>query len=119
MVYFLYNFHHYLLGGRFKFFTDRFALKYLVNKPVLEGRICQWLLLFQEFTFEVIVKPGRLNVEPDHLSWLEIGENDGSLDDQFLDSDLFHVEAVPDYLADIATYLTTGQCPQHYTPLQK
>ena len=119
MVYSLQKFCHYLLGGKFKFFTDHSALKYLVNKPVLEGRICRWLLLFQEFTFEVIFEPDRLNVGPDHLSRLETGENEGSLDDQLPDVDLFRVEAVPDYLADIATYLTTGQCPQDYTPLQK
>ena len=67
----------------------------------------------------MIVKPGRLNVGPDHLSRLETGENEGPLDDQLLDADLFRVEAVPDYLADIANYLTTRQCPQDYTPLQK
>jgi len=46
-------------------------LKYLVNKPVLEGIICRWLLLFQEFTFEVIVKLGMSNVGLDYLSRLE------------------------------------------------
>jgi hypothetical protein len=56
MVYDLYNFFHYLLGNPFKFFTDNFALKYLVRKPVLGGRIFYWLLLFQEFNFEVVVK---------------------------------------------------------------
>jgi hypothetical protein len=34
MVYMLQKFHHYLLGGHFKMFTDHSALKYLVNKPV-------------------------------------------------------------------------------------
>jgi hypothetical protein len=37
MVYELHKFHHYMLGGHFKIFTDHFALKYLVNKPVLGG----------------------------------------------------------------------------------
>eukprot|EP00253_Pinus_taeda_P006350 PITA_06350 len=48
MVYALRNFRHYLLGGHFKMYTDHSALKYLVNNPVLGGRICRWLLLFQE-----------------------------------------------------------------------
>jgi hypothetical protein len=39
MVYALQKFHHYLLGGHFKMFTNHFALKYLVNKLVLGGRI--------------------------------------------------------------------------------
>ena len=52
-------------------FTDHSALMYLVNKPMLGGKICRWLLLFQEYDFEIIVKPGRLNASPDHLSILE------------------------------------------------
>jgi hypothetical protein len=71
MIYALQKFRHYLLGSHFKFFTDHSALKYLVNKHVLEGRICRWLLLFQEFSFKVIVKPGRHNVGLDHLPRLE------------------------------------------------
>ena len=55
-------------------FTDHSALKYLVNKPVLGGKICCWLLQFQEFDFEIIVKLGHLNVGPDHLSCIEIGK---------------------------------------------
>ena len=119
MVYSLQKFRHYLLGGMFKFFTNHSVLKYLVNKIVLEGWICRWLLLFQEFTFEVIFKPRRLHVGPDHLSWLETGDNEGSLDAQLPDADIFWVEAILDYLADITTYLTMGQCPQHYTLIQK
>jgi hypothetical protein len=71
MIYDLQKFRHYLLGSHFKFFTDHSALKYLVNKPMLEGTICRWLLLFQEFSFEFIIKMGRCNVAPDHLSRLE------------------------------------------------
>lgn len=61
MVYALQKFKHYMLGAHFKMYTNHSALKYLVNKPVLGGRICKWLLLFQEYDFEIIVKPGRLN----------------------------------------------------------
>jgi hypothetical protein len=46
MVYALNKFQHYLLGGNFKMFTDHSTLKYLVNKPVLGGIICIWLILF-------------------------------------------------------------------------
>ena len=49
-------------------FMDHSALKYLVNKPVLGGKICHWLLLFQEFDFEIIVKLGHLNAGPNDLS---------------------------------------------------
>jgi hypothetical protein len=37
MVYALHKFRHYLLGKHFKMFTDSYALRYLVNKPMLGG----------------------------------------------------------------------------------
>ena len=81
MVYALQKFRHYLLGAHFKMFTDHSALMYLVNKPVLGGKICRWLLLFQEYNFEIIVNPGQLNVGPDHLSRLELGDEPTILED--------------------------------------
>jgi hypothetical protein len=81
MVYSLQKFRHYCLGGHFKFFIDHSTLKYLDNKFVLEGRICRWMLLFQEFSFEVIVKLGKLNVGPNHLSRIELGESGRVVDD--------------------------------------
>lgn len=56
-------------------YIDDSSLNYLVNKPVLGGNIFRWLLLFQEYEFEVIVKPMRLNVGLDHISRIEIGED--------------------------------------------
>ena len=94
MVYALHKFRHYLFGGHFKMFTDHSALKYLVNKPVLGGKIYWWLLLFQEFDFEVIVKLGRLNVGPNHLSCIESGEEPNSLEDNLPDTQLFAIDVV-------------------------
>ena len=119
MVYSLLNFRHYLLGAPFKFFTENSTLKYLVNKPILEGRICKWLLLFQEFTFEVVIKPSRLSAGPNHLSRLEIGESDGAIDDRLLDVDLFRIEAIPNHLQEIATLLTKGSYPLGYIATPK
>jgi hypothetical protein len=86
MVYALQKFHHYLLGGHFKMFIDHSMLKYLVNKPVFGGRICRWILLFQEYDFEIIVKPRRMNKGLDHLSRVEHGEESTSLEDALLDA---------------------------------
>ena len=83
MVYVLQKFRQYLLGVHFHMYTDHSTLKYLVNKKMLGGNICRWLLLFQEFDFEVIVKLGQLNVGPDHLSRIESGEEPTSLEDNF------------------------------------
>jgi hypothetical protein len=78
MVYVLQKFRHYLLGSHFKMYTDHYALRYLVNKLVLGGRICKWFMLFQEYDFEVIVKPGKLNAGPNHLSCILLGEDIGN-----------------------------------------
>jgi hypothetical protein len=73
MVYALQKFIHYLLGQHFNMFSGHSTLIYLVNNPVLGGIICIWLLLFQDFDFEFVVKPGRLNGGPDHLSRITNG----------------------------------------------
>ena len=86
MVYALQMFRHYLLGKHFKMFTDHYALKYLVNKPVLGRRICRLVLLFQELCFEVIVKLGKLNAGLYHLSRVTNGEEHTKLKDNFPDA---------------------------------
>jgi hypothetical protein len=102
MVYVLEKFRHYLLGGHFKMFTDHSALKYLVNKPVLGGgRICIWLLLFQEYDFDIIVKPGIMNKGPNHLSRLEHGEEPISLEDTLPDAQLLAIRKMDDHFAEI------------------
>ena len=101
MVYALQKFRHYLLGGHFKMFTDHFALKNLVNKPVLGRRICRWLLLFQEYDFEIVVKPGRMNKGPGHLSRLEHGEEPTSLDDTLPDAQLLAIRKVDAHFTEI------------------
>ena len=78
-------------------YSDHLVLKYLVNKLVLGGNICRWLLLFQEFDFEVVVKPGRLNVGPKyHLSTIESGEEPSILEDISPDTQLFAIHMMND-----------------------
>jgi len=57
--------------------------------------------MFQEFNFEVIVKPGKLNAGPDHLSRITNGEEPMSLEDNFPDTQLFSVQIVNEYFTDI------------------
>jgi hypothetical protein len=119
MVYALQKFRNYLLGKHFKMFTDHSTLKYLVNKPVLGGRICRWLQLFQEFDFEVIVKPWKLNTRLDHLSRVINGEETTNLEDTFPDAQLFSVQVTDDYFSDIIEYLTIGIAPQEFNTTQR
>jgi hypothetical protein len=119
MVYTLQKFRHYLLGGHFKMFIDHSALKYLVNKAVLGGKICRWLLLFQEYDFEIIVNPGRMNKGPDHLSRLEHGEEPTSLEDTLPDAQLLSIRNMDDHFTNIVQFLSTGMAPSEYTISQK
>ena len=75
-------------------FTDHSVLKYMVNKPMFGGKICRWLLLFQEFDFEVIVNLGWLNVGKDHLSHIESGEEPNNLEDNLPDVQLLAIYVV-------------------------
>jgi len=96
-------------------YTDHSTLKYLVNKPVLEGCICRWLLLFQEYDFEVIVKPGCLNAGTNHLSRIEAGGEPKNLEEGLPDSQLFAVRVADGHLEDIIHFLTTRTAPKEYS----
>ena len=115
MVYALQKYRHYLLGGHFKMYTDHSALKYLVNKPVLGGRICRWLLLFQEYDFEVVVKPGCLNAGPDHLSRIGTGEEPTNLEEGIPDAQIFDVRIADRHFEDMFHFLTMGTVPKEYS----
>ena len=92
----------------------------MVNKLVLGGRICRWLLLFQEYDFEIIVKPGKLNAGPDHLSRIiDLGEEPSNLEDNLPDTQLFFIQIVDDYYVDIIHFLTTRLAPDEFTKQQK
>jgi hypothetical protein len=119
MVYVLQKFCHYFLGGHFKMFTDHSTLKYLVNKLVLGGRIFRWLLLFQEYDFEIIGKPGRMNKSSDYLSRLEHGEEPTSLEDTLSDAQFISIRNIDDHFVVIVQFLSTRMVPSEYTIPQK
>jgi hypothetical protein len=118
-VYALHEFKHYLFGKHFKMFIYHSTLKYLVNKVMLGGRIYRWLLLFQEFDFEVIVELGKLNVGPDHLSRITNGEEPTNLEEIFPDAHLFLFQLANEYFADIIQYLSTWTTPQEFNTVHK
>lgn len=119
MVYALQKFIHYLLGNNFKLYADNFSLKYLSNKLVLGGTIYRWLLYFQEYHFQVVVKSGRLNVRPNHLSPLNLGENAQNLEDNPPEVQLFDMTMVNEYFLKIVYFLSTWMAPQDYKMAQK
>ncbi len=88
--FFLHKFKHCLLGNKFVFYVDHMALVYLVNKPQVLGRITRWLLLFLEYDFTMVYKPGRIHVIADALSKLPNIIKPISVHDKTIDANLFY-----------------------------
>ena len=117
MVYALNKFRHYLLGNKFVFYVDHMALVHLVNKQQVSGRIARWLLLFLEYDFTVVYKPGRSHVMADALSRLPNGEAATGVQDQTSDASLFSVTGV--WYEDVEKFLRTGIAPSNLSKDQK
>ena len=100
-------------------FASHSALKYLVDKPMLGGNMCHWLLLFQEFDFKIIVNPVHLNAGPNHLSWVETSEEPTNNEDGIPHAQLSKVGMIDDYYDKIVQFLVTGMAPEGFTTNQK
>ena len=75
--------------------------------------------MFQEFYFEIVVKPGWLNTGLDHLSCIENGEEPTNIEDGLPDTQLFRVEIAYDYYDPIVQFLSTGLAPVDMSISQK
>ncbi|GJT99728.1 putative reverse transcriptase domain-containing protein [Tanacetum coccineum] len=61
----------YLVMNKCTVYTDHSALKYLFAKKDSKARLLRWVLLLQEFDFDVVDTKGAENLAADHLSRLE------------------------------------------------
>lgn len=95
MVFSVRKFRHYLLGYEFVFHVDHYALRYLVQKANLPGRIARWMLLLQEFNFTVQTRAGKHHENADYLLRLHTGEREDTVADDFPDEDLFQLTVTP------------------------
>jgi hypothetical protein len=66
-----------------------------------------------------VVKPGRMNKGPDHLSILEHGEDPTSLEDTLPDAQLLAIKRFDDQFIEIVQFMSTGMAPSDYTIIQK
>ncbi|GJY68482.1 reverse transcriptase domain-containing protein [Tanacetum coccineum] len=71
VVYAFEKFRSYLIMNKSIVYTDHSALKYLFAKKDAKARLLRWVLLLQEFDFNVIDTKGAENLAADHLSRLE------------------------------------------------
>nr|GFB75366.1 reverse transcriptase domain-containing protein [Tanacetum cinerariifolium] len=61
----------YLIMNKCTVHTDHSALKYLFTKKDAKARLLRWVLLLQEFDFDVVDTKGVEKLAADHLSRLE------------------------------------------------
>lgn len=65
------------------------------------------------------MKPGILDVGPDHLSWIENDEEPTSIDEGLPDAHLFVVRVADEHFADIIQFMSTGTTHEGYTTQHK
>nr|GEZ71010.1 reverse transcriptase domain-containing protein [Tanacetum cinerariifolium] len=71
VVYAFKKFRSYLIMNKCTVHADHSALKYLFAKKDAKARFLRWVLLFQEFDFDVLDTKGAENLAVDHLFRLE------------------------------------------------
>jgi hypothetical protein len=106
IVYACKKYRHYLLGYKTIFHTDHDALKHLVNKPDLSGRIARWIILLQEFNYEVRVKAGKANSNADYFSRMRGEPAEGDVEMEFPDE-------FPEMVAEVHTIGTSSWRPTY------
>ncbi|XP_049357043.1 uncharacterized protein LOC125821700 [Solanum verrucosum] len=123
VVYAFEKFRAYLLGTKVIIHTDHAALRYLMAKKDAKPRFIRWVLLLQEFDFEVNDRRGCENQVADHLSRLEAEKkenlefeiNDAFPDEQVLATTL---DLIP-WFVDFANFLVSDLMPEGLTYQQK
>ena len=71
IVYAFNKFRAYLVGQKVIVYSDHAALKYLLSKKDAKPRLLRWILMLQEFDWEIRDKKGNENLIADHLSRLD------------------------------------------------
>ena len=52
-------FWHYIIVYENLIHTNHSSIRYLMKKPITDGRITMWLLLLQEFNITILDRPGK------------------------------------------------------------
>jgi hypothetical protein len=113
------KFCHYITGYEVFVHTDHSTIRFLMNKPITNGRVNRWLLLLQEFNIIVLDQPGKDNVVDDFISRIKNEDDDIPIDDSFPDEHLFSLSVNTPWFADMENYLATRKLPSHFSPHEK
>ena len=104
-----------MLGTRVIVHTDHSTLRYLMAKKNAKPKLIRWVLLLQEFDFEVRDRKGTENQVDDNLSRLEddamreLGDKT-NIDDTFPDELAASQDLIP-WFADFMNYLASDIIP--------
>ena len=79
VVWSLKQFRHYVLGKKFLLQTDHIALESIRKTKDLSGRMARWILILQEYEFDVQYRKGHENANADALSRLPVNTRDGGM----------------------------------------
>ncbi|XP_027155977.1 uncharacterized protein LOC113756537 [Coffea eugenioides] len=105
------KFRSYLLGSKVTVYSDRAALKYLLSKKESKPRLIRWVLLLQEFDWEIKDRRGVDNSVADHLSRLIRKEEAVPISEVFPDEHLFYLKGKEPWYADIVNFLVSHKFP--------
>ena len=117
IVYAFDKFRAYLVGQKVIVYSDHAALKYLLSKKDAKPRLIRWILMLQEFDWEIKNQKESENLIADHLSRLDQDglkkHDDGvPINETFHDEHLLSVASKElSRFADIANYLVSGILP--------
>ena len=91
------------------FFVNHMAIKFLVNKAELSGRLARWVLLLEEFDYTIEYKHGHMHLQADHLSRLSDEARSCPVDDSLRNDNLFLVTAKSDWYSSTVEFFMTQQ----------
>lgn len=113
------KFRNYIIRYQVFIHTDHSSIKYLMNKPIINGRISRRLLLMQEFNITILDRPGKDNQVIDFLSRLHLSGDIVLVSNNFPDEHLFAITVKNPWFIDIANYLSFGKLSSHFTNKEK
>ena len=119
VVYSINIFRHYITSYEVFVHIDHSAIRFLMNKPITNGRVTRWLLLLQEFNITIIDRLGKENLISDFLSYIQHEDGTKPIDDTFPDEHLFAVSVQTPWFVDIPNYIEMGKIPNHLYPHEK
>ena len=106
------KFRSYLVGAKVTVYNDHATLKYLLTKIYAKPRLIRWILLLQKFDLEIKAKKRVENSVADHLSRMQIeDEQDLPINDYLRDDTVLKVSAAYPWYANIVNYMVSIYVP--------